>query len=88
MTTKSKPAAVRDLFGDIPVSLAEVRAWLVAVPRIDPDGPRAVEYVRTWHVVEKIQAAKLAGTFEADTQEKGPDESGPFRLRRAFSVCA
>lgn len=56
-----------DLFGQVPVTVQDVRAWLAAVPRIDPDGPRAAHYVRAYGVVDKIARAKLDGTFEAVT---------------------
>lgn len=45
------------------VTAEDVRLWMLAVPRIDPDGPRAAAYVRAYHVADKIRAAKLAGTF-------------------------
>lgn len=53
-----------DLFGEIPVSVDDVRAWMRAVPGLAPESPRFAHYVRTYHVIEKIQAAKRAGTFE------------------------
>ncbi|MCM2250853.1 MAG: hypothetical protein NDJ19_00700 [Ramlibacter sp.] len=56
-----------DLFGQVIVTISDVRAWLAAVPRIDPDGPRAEHYARAWHVVDKITRAKLAGHFDALT---------------------
>lgn len=56
-----------DLFGQVPVTRQDVRAWLISVPRIDPDGPRAAHYARTYAVAEKIAQAKLAGTFDAIT---------------------
>lgn len=58
----------RDLFGQVPVSFAEIDQWLLAVPRIDPSSPRAANYVRFYDVPGKIAAAKLAGHFEAYTQ--------------------
>lgn len=88
MSRKSKPTPGADLFGVVPVSVDEVRAWLAAVPRIDPDGPRAADYVRSFRVVEKIQAAKVAGTFDAAVKDKGPHDGGPSRLAAALSVCA
>ena len=56
-----------DLFGEVVVTHHDVRAWLLAVPRIDPDGPRAAHYIRGYGVVAKISAAKLYGTFDAIT---------------------
>lgn len=57
----------RDLFGEVPVTTLDIEAWLRAVPRIDPSSRHAADYVKSWGVVEKIKAAKLAGTFEAIT---------------------
>lgn len=55
----------RDLFGDVIVTHQDVRAWLLAVPKMDPDSYRAPHYVRGYDVTGKIARAKLAGTFEA-----------------------
>ena len=60
------PHAV-DLFGEVAVTADDVRAWLRAVPRLDPDSPRARWYVDAYDVPAKIRAAKLAGTFESIT---------------------
>lgn len=49
----------------VPVSPQEIAKWLVCVPGIDPDGPRAAQYVRAYNVVSKIQRAKLDGRFYA-----------------------
>lgn len=56
-----------DLFGEVVVTRDDVRAWLIAVPRINPDSPRAAHYVRGYGVVAKISHAKLYGTFDALT---------------------
>ena len=58
---------VYDLFGEIIVTRADIAAWLVSVPRMDPNSPRAAQYVRGWDVVGKVRAAKLAGRFDAIT---------------------
>ena len=57
----------RDLFGEVVITLHDVRLWLQTVPRIDPDGPRAAHYVRGYDVPAKIRQAKLQGIFEACT---------------------
>lgn len=67
-----------DLFGEVPVSVPEVLLWCRVVAHLPPDSPRLAHYVIAWHVVEKVQAAKLAGTFDADV--KTPDESGAVDL--------
>lgn len=56
-----------DLFGDVIVTADDLRAWLSAVPKMDPDSPRAAWYVERWNVVEKVKAAKLRGDFEEIT---------------------
>lgn len=56
-----------DLFGQVQVSKADVYAWLLAVPQIDPASPRAFSYVRDYGVVQKIIAAKLDGRFDQIT---------------------
>ena len=55
-----------DLFGEVIVTHADVRAWLLVVaPRNDPDGIRAAQYVREYNVVGKIAALKSRGEFDA-----------------------
>lgn len=54
-----------DLFGEVVVTHDDVRAWLRAVPRIDPDGPRAAHYIRGYGVAAKVAAAKRSGSFDA-----------------------
>lgn len=56
-----------DLFGQVRVTQADIRLWLLTVPRIDPDGPRAAHYVRSYDVTGKIASAKLQGVFELVT---------------------
>lgn len=70
------PNFLRDLFGEVPVSTSDVDDWLRAVPRIDPESPRAAWYVVQWRVVEKIKAAKLRGDFD-DIVRRGL-EASPF----------
>lgn len=55
----------RDLFGEIPVTEAELLLWVAAVsPRwLEPERSFR-RYVRDYAVPDKIRAAKLAGTFE------------------------
>lgn len=60
----------RDLFGCVIVTRDDVDRWLLAVPRLCPDSPRAAWYVRAYNVTEKIAAAKLAGEFEQLTQAR------------------
>lgn len=62
-----------DLFGEVVVTWEDVRLWLTAVPRIDPDSPRAIRYAIGWNVPAKIRAAKLAGWFDQLAPAKPPD---------------
>ena len=55
---------VLDLFGEVVVTQQDVREWVMAVPRLDPDSERAAAYVRDYDVPGKIRAAKIRGDFE------------------------
>jgi hypothetical protein len=56
-----------DLFGQIAVTLDDVTLWVENVARIDRHSPRAAMYVKHYAIVEKIRAAKIAGTFDTIT---------------------
>jgi len=77
--------AVRDLFGEVPVSLADVLGWMLAVPGIPPTSSRFGPYVRDYRVIEKIRAAKLEGRFEAIVN--APPPPPPYRLAAAIDVA-
>lgn len=65
MTYFFRPPAF-DLFGEIIVTHDDVRTWVAAVAPAYTSSDRAFDhYVRGWRVVEKIKAAKAAGTFDA-----------------------
>lgn len=71
-----------DLFGEIPVTLDEVLAWMLAVPGIPPDSPRFGRYVCTYDVPGKIAREKLAGTLE-EALAYGSNSATPWRLAAA-----
>ena len=75
----------RDLFAEVPVTLDELLAWMLAVPGIPPSSPRFGRYVRGWNVIDKIQAAKLAGTLE---ELLAPGPPPPVRLAAALSAAS
>jgi hypothetical protein len=52
-----------DLFGEVIVTHHDIALWLIAVPAIDPQSPRAARYVASWDVVGKITRAKSEGLF-------------------------
>lgn len=67
-----------DLFGEVPVTVEDVRTWLRLVPRLDPDSPRAAMYCRSWSVPRKIAAAKMDGSFwSLEDEKKGPPYGEP-----------
>ena len=77
---------VPDLFGEIPVSLADVLAWMITVPGIPPTSARFGYYVRHYQVIAKIRAAKRSGTFDAVLN--ADDRPAPFRLAAAIRYRA
>lgn len=66
-----------DLFGEVPITFDDLRAWVAAMTRLDPDSSRAEWYIKNWNVADKVRAAKLAGTFEATIGP--PDRRGILR---------
>lgn len=75
-----------DLFGEIPVKLEELLAWMLAVPGIPPGSPRFAYYVRGWNVIEKIRQAKAAGNFD-EIVAAGYSSSAPARLAAAIDAA-
>lgn len=82
-----RPAAL-DLFGEIPVTLDELLAWMLAVPGIPPSSPRFAHYVRGYQVVEKIQRAKLAGELDELLELMSPRPPAPARLAAVLDAGA
>ncbi len=80
----------RDLFGEIPVHLDEVLAWMLAVPGISPDSARFGPYVRDYNVPEKIRQAKASGTFEAAIAAPRPLPArlASYATRSQFSTAS
>jgi len=76
-----------DLFGEIPVTLEELLAWMLAVPGIAPTSARFGPYVRGYDVVEKIRAAKRSGTLEAILAARDTPAAAPYRLGAALAAC-
>lgn len=79
-----------DLFGEVVVTWDDVRLWLMAVPRIDPDSPRAMRYVTGWDVPQKIRAAKLSGwfdTLQAPQPDFGFSHANRLRWPTSYRAC-
>lgn len=71
-----------DLVGEIPVTLDELLARMLAVPGIAPTSPRFGYHIRGWNVIEKIRAAKAASTFKELIGAPAPQV--PARLAAAY----
>lgn len=59
---------LRDLFGEIPISVREMRLWLWKVPvwfSIQSHPRRGTAYLRDYRVAEKIARAKAESTLES-----------------------
>lgn len=68
-----------DLFGDVQVTLDDLRAWVIAVAPAWASSERSQAlYIEQWDVAGKVRRAKLAGTFD-DTIENA-------RARRASLI--
>lgn len=52
-----------DLWGEVPVSRADVELWLDCVARLPADSPRRAWYERAWNVPQKVRRAKLTGAW-------------------------
>lgn len=56
---------MRDLFGEIAVSVREVELWLFKVPKLPHYATRRAWYVNGYNVISKIQRAKQRGELAA-----------------------
>lgn len=69
-----------DLFGEVPVTRAELDQWCRVVGGFDPSSWRAAWYAENYRVADKIRAAKVAGTLpeilEAATPAAPRDNQG------------
>lgn len=65
---------MRDLFGEIPVSLREVQLWLYKVPRLPHYARNRASYTKGYNVISKIQAHKVRGALH----QAIPDENCEF----------
>lgn len=64
MTRPRRNPAV-DLFGEVPVTQDEIRAWVALNSPVHLVARHFDNYVTRYGVADKIRAAKLAGTFDA-----------------------
>ena len=83
---------MRDLFGEVPVSIRDVELWLDRIVNFRGGALRVGYYVLNWNVVEKIRAAKLAGTWEGLIDDSAAYRPFDFvhrrlRLRVVYRLC-
>ena len=83
---------MRDLFGEVPVSIRDVELWLDRIVNFRGGALRVGYYVLNWNVVEKIRAAKLAGTWEGLIDDSAAYRPFYFvhrrlRLRVVYRLC-
>ena len=57
---------MRDLFGEIPVTISDVELWLDRIVNFQGSSLHVGYYVLNWDVVGKIAHAKLKGTWDDD----------------------
>ena len=57
-----EPPAVQFIDG-IPVTQADIRLWLLTVPKLSPDGAYARYYAKNWDVAHKIARSKKQGAW-------------------------
>jgi hypothetical protein len=58
------------LFGEFPVTEAEVQAWLDTIPNLSASNFRREAYRKAYNVEEKIRAAKKAASLVIVTKSK------------------
>lgn len=56
------PSAI-DLFGEVPVTLADLDAWCDHLGKYWPCEWRKEWYIKCWNVADKVRGAKLDGSF-------------------------
>lgn len=56
---------MRDLFGEVAVTLREMQLWLFKVPRLPHYSTRRASYLRQWNVHSKLVRAKLSGELDS-----------------------
>lgn len=77
---------MRDLFGEIPVQLDELLAWMLAVPGIAPGSPRFVRYLIDYDVIGKVRQAKARGELDEILEAAPAPAAAPFRLAAAIDA--
>lgn len=59
-----------DLFGEIPVLLSDLEAWVAAMSPRYLNQRGYASYVRSYNVADKVRAAKAAGLFDEITNRR------------------
>ncbi len=72
---------MRDLFGEVAVTIDDVECWLDVIVNNRVSTLKLGYYVVNWNVVDKIRAAKLDGDWERIERERA-DRLGDVRIDR------
>ena len=73
---------MRDLFGEVPVTIRDVELWLDRIVNFRGSALRVAYYVLNWNVVDKIRAAKLDGSWQGLLEHDAAYRPFDFRHRR------
>lgn len=65
-------APIFDLFGEVPVTLDDLREWVASTSPVNLEERFFDNYVRRYNVADKVRAAKRTGDFDRITSEKRP----------------
>ena len=75
-----------DLFGEVPITVDDLHAWVAAVaPGFSLSASRCRYYIERWNVAEKVRRAKLDGTFDATIENAREQQAS---LARRFGIFA
>lgn len=69
-----------DLFGEVPITVDDLEAWVAAVSPVHFTDRLFSNYVKRYNVAGKIRTAKLRGEFDAITATPRPLYHARFAL--------
>jgi hypothetical protein len=83
---------MRDLFGEVPVTISDVELWLDRIVNYCGSSARVEYYVLNWNVADKIRRAKLEGRWcgyveQSDNRDLFSFAARRMALRVAYHLC-
>jgi hypothetical protein len=79
---------MRDLFGEVAVTLREMQIWLFKVPRLPHYSTRRASYLRQWNVYFKVARAKEAGELSAIFGDESCEFCGQVLCREQEDILS